>query len=208
MTIFGRVISDDVVEDAVKSVLKVWFDTELRVVEEGLGLVARYYERPRSWEIHSDFDKFPEETLPAIIVMSSGVVETARRGTRKIAATWEVPVALVASSRDMDSSRRKAHRMAAAIRASLVHRQSLDGALDLSVRGVEWIGSSNRELDSDADRSVWGIRQVFHVEIEDVMTVSGGPAAPDAPIPDPDQPLPSWPVGETVEITLTKGAIE
>lgn len=197
MNIFGRLLTDDAVEDAVVATLKKWIDTELRLVEEERDLPARTYERPRGWGIHSDMDKFPEEQLPAIIVVTLEVNNSGKSG-RKIRATWSMSVTSITSSTDMEATRKKTLRLGTAVRGALVHRQSLDGALPTeempsgTVRGVRWDSSSNRELPLDADRTIWGIRQVFDIEVDDVMTQSAGPAEPDAPPPPVDEPLPSW----------------
>lgn len=193
MSIFARTITDDQVEDAVVLTLKKWFSTELRVIEEDLGLTPGFYSRPRAWEIHGDFDKFPEEQLPAVVVISAGTTDTPiKDGGKKYRAHFDIAIAVFASSLDMNRSRRFAYRMGGAARACMLHRQSLDGALDGTVRGVTWTSSRNGEMPVEDDRTIWATRQVFSVEVGDTITQSAGPPAPDADPPPDGTPLPEW----------------
>lgn len=203
MTINARILTDDQVEDAVLATLRLWIPSKLSDIETQLFLSVGYYQRPVAWEVKTDFQKFPEEQLPMVIVVSIGLDDRpVKAGSQKYRAVWDMGVITVASSIDQASSRRAAYRLGAAARAALVHRQSLDGALDSTVRGVEWIGSRNNEVPADDGRTAWAQRQVFRVEVDDIITMSAGPAGPDArppvdpegdPIPDP--PIPDdWPV--------------
>jgi hypothetical protein len=118
-------------------------------------------------------------------------------GGQKFRAKYNIGVAAVAGSGGDDAqtkSRRYAYRLGAAARAALMHRQSLDGALQATVRGVDWLDGRNNEVPSDLNRTVWATRQVFSVEIGDVLTKSAGPALPDDLPPDPTDPIPpAWP---------------
>lgn len=217
MSIYGRVISDDMVEDSVLAVLQKWMDTELRILEEQLGLSVpasgtKFYQRPRTWAVHNEFDNLPEESLPAIIVVSIGLDEAPTKdGRKKYRAYWNVGVGAIASAGGDDAqmkSRRFAYRLGAAARASLVHRQSLDGALGGTVEGVDWIDGRNNEVASDMNRTLWATRQVFRVTIADVLTQSAGPNQPDADPPGPTDPIPpAWdtiPDREHIHTTVTQ----
>ncbi len=203
MTINARVITDDQVEDAVRATLKLWIPSRLSEIEDQLSLSVGYYQRPVAYAVRTDFDKFPEEMLPAVIVVSLGVGDNpAKTGRGVYRAKWNIGVVCVAASLDQEDSRRAAYRIGAAARASLIHRQSLDGALSATVRGVDWVGVANSELPSDGERTIWAQRQVFSVEVDNVVTLNAGPVGPDGrppvdtggdPIEDPP-PGGEWPV--------------
>lgn len=211
MTVFGRIVTDDQVEDAALATLSKWLPTYMSEVERQVGLDAGFYERPPagSYTVRSRFDKWPEEMLPLVIVIATGVADDpAAEGRGKFRAEFEIGVACVVSSVDIPSSRRYANRMGAAVRAALVQHQSLDQAIEGSVRGVDWLGERNNELPQPepGERTIWANRQLFNVEVGDVLTKAAGPIAPD-PLPDPTTPWPDDPTVDTiddVDITLEK----
>lgn len=210
MTIFERILDDGDVEDSVMACLQNWLPTYLSEVERQHNLDEGFYQRPRSWRVRNDMEKWPEEQLPAIIVISTGLADNpVREGAGKHRAPWSIGIAAVVTSKDHLATRRMAYRYAAAIRAVMVQRQSLDLALDESVRGVTWIDGRNNELPPENDRTIFASRQVFAVEVGDVVTQGAGPVAPD-PKPDPEEPYDDWPIvpdREHVENTITKEPI-
>lgn len=200
MSIFGTIISDDQVEDAVVAILQKWLPTYMSEVERQRGLVAGFYERPpaSSYFVRSDFDKFPEDMLPALVITSGGIEDDPpREGRGQYRGGFQIGVSCVCASTDSLYARRFAYRMGAAVRALLIQHQSLDGALNGRLRGIDWVGGRNNELKSEDDRSIWAARQLFTVEVGDVLTRGGGPVAPDStPLPDPTTP---WPDPKTID---------
>lgn len=211
MTIFGYALSDDVVEDAVIYTLKRWMGTELAEIERQRGITAGHYGRPRSYETHTDFESFPEEQLPRIIVVSLGFADVpAKRGSNAYRHFYNIGVAAIASSTDQNSTRRYAYRLGAAVAGCLIHNQSLDQGIGGRVLGVDLTEKRNGEIPPDSDRTLWVVRQIFRIEIDDAITKSAGPVAPDEPqIPDTD-PWPDWPTVQDTQtdIDVTKEPIE
>lgn len=215
MSIFGRILTEDQIEDAVVDVLKKWIPTYLSEVERQVGVTAGTYKRPPSgsYIVRPDFEKWPEEHLPVIIVLNEGSDDDAAKEGRGIyRQSWLIGVAGVVSSIDQISTRRYAYRLGAAIRGVLAQHASLDGGLDGTVRGVDWVGGRNNELPSEDGRTLWATRQLFSVEIGDVLTKPGGPVSPDAePLPDPTDPYPDWatvPDEDHVQPSYTKEPIQ
>lgn len=185
MTIFGTIRSDDEVEMAVVESLQKWLPTYMSEVEHQRGLEAPYYARPPegSYTVRSDFETWPEEMLPLVIVVAPGIDDDPEKEARgKHRGVFNIAVTCVVESIDQIETRNYAHRMGAAIRASLVQHWDLDGALDCSVRGVDWIGTRNDELPSEASRTIWGCRQLFQVQVGDILTRMAGPSSPIPPI--------------------------
>lgn len=196
MSIFERIVSDDQVEDAVVATLRKWTPNWLAEVEDQLGLDRGYYQRPQdsSYIVRDDFDKWPEEMLPAVVVVSLGPLDTpVKDGRWSFRQKWLMGILGVAGSTDQLSSRRAAYRLGAAIRGVLAGRQTLDGALNGTVRGVEWQGGRNGEMPTDAERTAWAQRQAFSVEVGDVLTQGAGPPSDANPLPD-TEPWPDPPV--------------
>lgn len=211
----GTILTDDQVEDAVMFTLRKWFADKLSRIEEQLGLDVGYHKRPDTWVTRNDFEKFPEEMLPMVIVISAGLVdEPVKSGRYVFRAPWGIGVATVATSIDQETARRNAYRLGAAARASLVHNQSLDLGLGGRVRGVKWLDSTNDELPPEGDRTIFVTKQVFAVEVDDVLTQSGGPSVPagdpppspgdDTDIPPDEDVWPTVPDREHVIMTWTQ----
>lgn len=208
MSQFGRIISDDQIENAVVDTLRKWMPTYLAEVERQRDLQPGFYQRPAdsSYILHTDFDKWPEEMLPVVEVISPGVDDDPpRKGAGTYHANFMIGVICIVSASGQVESRRYAHRMGAAVRAILTQKASLDQQLDESVYGTAWLGERNNELPSDSERSIWAIRQLFLVQVSTVLE-RGGPINPD-PLPDPEAPAGDWPVvpdREHVDTTLVR----
>lgn len=194
---FGSIITDDMVEDVVVACIKRWFSTFFGEVEEAVGLERGFYQRPPegSYFVRNDMEKWPEEMLPAIVVVSTGLVDRpVKDGKGTFRAKWSIGVGVVASSIAQDESRRYAYRMGAACRELLNNKQSLDKALDGNVRGIEWLDGRNNELlePEAGQRTIWAQRQLFAVEVAKVGSMFAGPTAPD-PLPEAPDPYPAPP---------------
>lgn len=208
---FGRIVTDDMVEDAVMVVLKRWCSTYLAEVEENAGVDRMFYKRPASWMVRNDMDKWPEELLPAIIVVSTGLADApVKEGRGAFRAKWLIGVAAVVSSTEQDLSRRFAYRLGAALRMVMIQKQSLDGALDGTVRGITWLDGRNNELPQPepGQRTIWATRQMFSVEVGDVGFQNAGPTSP-VPEPDPSAPYPDAPTvgADKATVSITKEPI-
>jgi hypothetical protein len=197
MTVFETIRVDDEVEDAIIAVLRKWLPTYMSEVERQIGLAAGFYTRPfySSYTTRTDFEVWPEDMLPVVSVEGLGVEDDPKRdGRGRIRARYAVGVVNVCSSNDALYVREYASRMGAAIRAALLQHQSLEFGLDGTVRGVTFVGSRPNRLASQDERTIRDYRQLFIVEVGDVLTRGAGPVAPDADPPvDPTTPLPEWP---------------
>lgn len=199
------IVTDDMVEDAVIAHLKFWLPSYLADVETAVGKRRGFYKRPplSSYTVRSDFDKWPEEMLPAVIVVSPGIEDDPiKSGDRKIRAKHMIGVACVVSSTGQIETRRYAYRMGAAIRMLFADRPLMGGALNGEIRGVDWLGTRNNELpDDEPDRSLWASRQLFAIEVANVFTKGDGPSEP-YPLPEYD------PEGEGPEVLTTTQTLE
>lgn len=205
MSIFGRILDDSDIENAIEAVLKRWLPTYLAEVERQHDLTPPFYKRPSSWGIHSEMYKWEEDALPHILIIATGNNDQpVKDGRGQHRARWYIGVAAVVSASGetgtlaKQNTRLMANRYAAAIRAILVQKQSLDGALDGTVRGIDWVDGRANDMNPGDERTIWASRQVFTIEVDDVVSKNHGPVEPDPP-DDPDAPLPDYPVVPDVD---------
>lgn len=204
MSIFGTIFSDDALEDAVRETLKKWFSDYLDEIEDQRGIARGWHDRPKSWEIHDEFDRFPAEMIPQILVFCKGLDDKAtKRGDGRYGAKFAVGVACIVSAADSESTRKMAYRYGAAVRAIILQKKKLDGTV-AGIRGVSWIDGRNSEIKSEDTRTLWSSRQLFAFEIADVVTAGAGPRdinpTPHTPYPDP----PVIPDTDHIQPTFTR----
>jgi hypothetical protein len=206
--VFGTIHTDDEVEDAVIATLRKWLPTYMSEVERQLGLDEGYYARPAasSFTARSDFEKWPEEMLPLVVVIAPGIEEDpVKDGDGVYRGGFQIGVANICSSTDQVSTRRYTYRMGAAIRTILTQKASLDQALDGDIRGTTWIGTRNTDVSDEDGRTIWACQQLFVVEVDYIMQKTHGPLAP--PI-IPTDPVPDWPDVATADVSLDKEPID
>lgn len=196
MSVYGRIIDGTDVELAAESCLKFWIHRYLAEVERQHDVTVGDYARPRSWKTANEMDRWPDDQLPAIIIISTGLTgdRPTAEGDGSVRAPWGLGVAAVVSANTFGNTRTLALRYAAAIRACLSQNQSLRRALDGSVRGVTWLDERYNELPPEDGRTIMAARLLFEVEVADVINVNTRP--PEAE-PEPED----WPTVEAVTNT-------
>jgi hypothetical protein len=201
-SIFGRILTGGQVEEACLAVLKRWSSTYIAEVERQVGLTAGELARFRSFTIAPTLDKYPEDQLPALLVISPGTVPPpVRRSGGVHSVSWLIGLGCVCSASTAQLSRRNARIYVAACRAALAQRQSLDG---FDSDGIDWLDESYDDLTVDDARSLgWGIAH-FSVAVDDVLTTFAGPTTPDEPLAPDTDPWPDDPTAELVEVELVK----
>lgn len=198
-TIFGRIVTGADVEAWSWATLRTWISTYLAEVERQSGLVAGSLQRPRGFVTAPSLDKWPEDQLPALLLISVGMSEPPlKQGDGRFRARWEMGLACVVSARREDESRALAMRYMAALRALFVQRPSLDG----NAAGTVWLGEQYDQLEYDDARSLTAGLAQFTVEVEDVVSANAGPLRADKPL-DPDvDPWPAWATAKVVGVTV------
>lgn len=193
-SIFRPIVTGYDVEQVVMALFKRWFGTYLSEVERQHGLVAGSLKRPVGWVIAPSFDKWPEDQLPAVVVVSIGLSETpVKNGEGRYRAKWDIVAGAVCSARTQQESRLMSMFYVAALGALLVQRQSLDSA----GTGVDWMDEDYTILEFDDERSVAAGAGRFQIEFDNVRSSRAGPGEPDEPL-DPDTD--PWPPDATVQL--------
>ena len=207
-TIFERIVTGWDVEQWVMNHLKKWFSTYLSEVERQHGVAAGTLERPRGWVIAPSFDKWPEDQLPAVVVISIGLADVPRKGgDGKYRARWDIVCGSAFSARTQAESRLGSMFYVSALGTLLGQKP----ALEVGALAVDWLDEDYTILEFSDERTLSAGAARFQVEFDDVRTTKAGPANPDAPLPGtgPTDPLdtlpyPLWANIGTVEIHVDK----
>jgi len=193
-SIFGPIVDGDDVEQWCLETLATWSSTYLAEKERQKGLQAGQLQRIRSWVTTASFDKWPEDQLPAGLLVSVGLSELPLKdGSGSYRARWQMGLGIVVSARTELETHRLARLYIAAHRALLIQRPSLGGR----AAGVVWQDEDYTQLPFDDERSLGAGLANFTVEVEDVTSWGMGPNTPDLPL-SPDDTLP-WPPDQTVK---------
>lgn len=203
-SLFGRLIAAADVEDALQVSLEQTIEDYLCEVERQHGIEVGTLERPRSWVVSADVEKFVEDQLPAVIIASPGTdaEPPIADGQGRYLAKWNLDVAVHIAARAEREALRLARYYALAIRAA-----ALQQASPLFV-GVDWLGESYDLLDSSSDRSICNARVRLAVQVAEVVNRNAGPPGywPESGTGEPESP--EWPVAESADVEIVKVPIE
>jgi hypothetical protein len=197
-SIFGRIVTGYDVEQAVLAVLQRWSSTYIAELERQHGITACSIARVRGWSLAPSFDKWPEDQVPGVLVVSTGAAAPIRHGDGTYRATWAVELGCVVSAQTQQLSRELAMLMLSAHKAIIVQRPSLEGFAD----GTRWLAESYTALPFDDTRSLYAASATLAIDVEDVLTSLAGPVTPDNPPADPCAPFAPWPTVETVDVEV------
>lgn len=190
---FGPLVTGTQVEQAALETLQLW-------TPEYLAWVARQTDRepgsliqPRSWTISTDTERWPEEQLPSVMLVSTGLTdEPSRDGKGEYTARFALALAVTVSAKDAASTDALCKLYTAALRAILVQHQSLGGLAD----AVEWVDEQYDVLSDTRNKRQLAMGQViFRVQVGGVVSGKTGPMVPR------EDPLPPYPdtLAEMVE---------
>lgn len=198
--VFGHIVTSAHVEAAVIDALQTWEETYLAEIERQSGLDPHTLPKIRSWTTSRELRKWPEDQLPAVVVVSPGTVDRTHKSSDHIAAKWLLGLAIVCSGRTQEETNQLAKFYAGAFRAALLQNPSLGGL----ARGVTWQSERNNEVGSESERSIASCQAIFEVDIDQSVGTEryGMTEPPD----DPYDPDPTWPTVEETEVTV--GAME
>jgi hypothetical protein len=199
-SIFKPIITRQDVERAALDTLQTWIDTYLAEVERQNGMAVRSLPRPRSWTRRNEFEHWPEDQIPAIIVVSPGLTDPPMgTGSGAFRANWDLGVAVVAEGQQTNNTRDLVGYYTAAIRALIIQRQSLGGF----AMGVIWRDERYDDIsDLEVGRTLASGQVVFSVTVEGIVSTKAGPLTPDTPPVDPPDTSPTWPIATTVEADI------
>lgn len=198
MTIFSSIISGAEVEKAAMDTLQEWLPTYLEEMCRQTGREPGSLPYIRSWKTVNDFESFPEDQIPLLLLISTGLAEPPlKEGDGKYRATWILGTGVVCSGQDQQGSNDLAKLYSAAVRAALLQRPSLGGL----AHGTDWEDERYNDLPAENGRTLAAGQNIFSVEVRGVLDVQAGPGAPD-PLPDPITDYDPV-IAETAELSIT-----
>lgn len=197
-TYLGPVLLVDEIEQAVVDHFMTWEETYLSEVERAKNEQTRALPQIASFQTRNEFDKFPEDQLPALVVVSPGIVEGSieREGDGSYSALWDVGIAVVSSGQDETTTRQVRSMYGAVLRMVFLQHK------DISIGIVEkWVDESYKDIPVDASRSVSVVQLIFQVRVEDILRESEGLREP---LEDPYEEEYQHPVAEDVSVEITR----
>jgi hypothetical protein len=198
-TIFGPIVTGGDVEDWCFEVLQKWSCTYLAEIERQHGLTAGTLPLPRGWVPAPTFDKWPEDQLPGIVVVSTGMSEAPlKTGEGSYRARWAVRLGVICAAATQALSRRLAQLYLGAHASILIQRPSLEGR----AAGLVWLGEDYTELDYDDTRSLSAGSALFTVEVDGVRFADAGPVTPSDPQAVCEEPWPPWTTATLVQVQV------
>lgn len=201
--VFGEIKTGAHVEAALISTIEEWIETYLAEVERQASIEARKLPAPRSYSTVNEFRKWPEEQIPAVVVVSPGLATSGImvEGNGQVNATFLAGIAVVVSAKDKASTNMLAKSYAAAIRTLILQHPSLGGFS----RGVTLLDESYNDGPPEDERTLGAAQVQFEVEVPDVSWSKGGLTAPPD---DPYDPDPTFPTVDETDVTINKEAVD
>jgi hypothetical protein len=211
MSIYGRIITGEDVRQATIAHLKRWTPVMLSEVAAQSGRERGDLPGFRAWGVAKNVDNWPENQLPACVVVAPGLAERPERhGDGTYRAKWSVGIGAVVSGQDLESTRSLVELYTAAVRSAMLQHPSLaqwDEAQEKYVPfalGVEWLDESYDELGFNDSRTIAAGVVSLIVEVDRVLDSFGGPVHPPPP-PDPPPGVTTdpgdWGIVEAVTVT-------
>jgi hypothetical protein len=198
-TIFGRIVTGADVEDWVFACLQTWSCTYLAEVERQHGITPGTLPDVRAWVPTHTFDKWPEDQVPAVFVINTGLAERpVKGGDGAFYVRWQMQIGVLTSARTEAQAHKLAQLYLAAHRVLLLQRPSLDGMAD----GTEWIGEGDMPLNFDDTRTLAARVGTFVVTVDRVCFANQGPVTPAEPLVPCTDPWPQWSTAQLVEIEV------
>lgn len=195
MSIFKTIANAAAVEQAVLTFYQSWMPTYIAEVERQAGLDAQSLPMIRSFQNRTEFQDWPEEQLPTLIVVSPGFIgEPRQAGDGTYLAPFSIGVASVVSARDKASTNQLAKLYAAAARAAILQHQSVGGIAE----GVDWLDERYSDVPEESGRTLASGQAIFRVWIPNAVTAGEGPKEP---LEDPYD-APAWPTVATTEVQV------
>lgn len=197
---FGPIITRLDVEAAVVAHLQAWSLTYIAEVERQQELDAESLPPIRNYTtVGSGIEKWPEDQLPMLLIMSTGLAEPPKREGRGLyRASWNCGIAAITAgggADPADSAKRTAGYYQGAVRAAMLQHPSLGGF----AAGVTWVDERYDELPVEQSRSMAAASGFFRIEVEGVADSTGGVATvPDNPYDSP----PDLPTADELELEV------
>ena len=191
-TAIGPIVTGRDVELAALDTLKAWSSVYIAEAERQSGRVAGSLPRIRAWTTAADFEKWPEDQLPCVLLIAPGLAAPPRAdGAGLYAAEFSMGFAVIVSTATLEETAKVAKLYCAALRTCLIQHESLGGV----AAGLTWLDENYDDLPSIDTRSLGAGQAIFAVEVRDISRRWNGPQEPPA---DPLAPIEDDPYATSV----------
>lgn len=188
LEVFGPLVIATDVEDAIEATLKLWMATYLERMVRHIGKPAGWLSAPKSYTVTSDWDHFPEEAVPAVLIICPNIDKPLMDGKREYRATFPIKVGIFVEARDRRSTERLAKYYGGALRELLLQKGSLG---DFAI-ATTWEGEEYGTCVSDHSQRTFGSAEIkLAVEVRQVVRRLAGPGTVPA---NPKIPPAAWPL--------------
>jgi hypothetical protein len=194
LSVFGPTRHPGELERAVEKGLRKWMPSNVKRMTEVGGLKLAPI---KSFSVVSDYAKFPELKLPALVVESAGLVNGTLEedGESNLSGTFSVSVFSMVQGTDALATRDAAFGYWWPITASLMqHRKLGDG-----IWVKEFVDTGFAGANVDQRRTRIAFEHVFYVTLENFLNIGEGPLEPE-----PEQIPGDWPKVASTEIEVEK----
>jgi hypothetical protein len=177
---FERIIDAVDVENAVKAVLDDYISIYLGERERSKGYAPNSIERPRGVITASELDKWPEDQVPVLVVLSAGTGKPKAHERKMYSADWGVGVHCVVSDVNADETRKLGLVYVAAVRAAIVQHGGLGSSLhpDGFAQALSWEGERYDATAFVDTRTIFAPLVMFTVSLDETVTGQAGPREP------------------------------
>lgn len=213
--VYGEYVGAHHLEAAILSMLWKWMPSYGYEVSREAELDPKYLLPIRSWRVASDMERFPEDQLPCVILVNSGVVNPPRKhnngDSSVFLAHWEIALgvhvtAKGAKIRAIPRALTLARMYSLAIRLVMVQQRDEDGVMGMTDPISE---QPSQTLAIEDDRTTCLAVTNFSVVTDNWAEWGAGPIEPMyPPETDPPSARPEWPIAESYELDVDKIPID
>jgi hypothetical protein len=206
-TVFGRIVTGADVEDAALRTLKRLTPRYVEEAARQRGREPGKLPEPRGYIVASEFEKWPEDGLPVVVVISPGWSGPPQRmGDGTVLARWSLAAGVITSAASSRRTRENALIYVAALRTLIAQQQSLDGF----ALGVDCVDESYGVLPFSDTRTLYAAQAIFVVSVADAFAYGAGPGGPWGPPPDPPDPTdpPDWPRVKRADVQIVRRPLQ
>lgn len=178
--VFGRIVIASDAETALVDTLQAWLPSYLAELERRTGREPGAVPMVRSWRRSNRFYRFPQDQLPAAIVISPGTTGAPeRRGDGTIDAWYRLGIAIVCAANTAEATNELAKLYAAAVRTAVLQQPALAG--DPSdphpfAARVVFVGETTDDVPAEYLEIGCTAQVEFDVLVEGIADAAAGPA--------------------------------
>lgn len=201
LSTYGSLVLIPEVEDSLEATLKEWIPYYAAYVSRKAGKPG-FLPDPKSYVATSDFDHFPEEKCPAVLLECGEIMNPIADGRREYRATFPLRVGIFVESKNRDATERLAKLYEGAIRQLILHR----GSLGHKGWATIWKATKiNPEVANRSQRTIASAEIHFSTEVRGAAQRLGGPVSTEGlpnPKTEPGQEAPAPHTVQRVDIAV------